>query len=129
MTTSRGEPTGALCGLSTLLLKPSLVQQLRRLPELFEALGVPVHAAPGFEADDVLGTLARRCRERALVGDESDNLPGVRGVGGKTAAAWLSEHRASRASAGRGPSADRLSAWFGALEFRSLRDRLAASLG
>src|SRR5271165_2689869 len=29
----------------------------------------------------------------ALVGDSSDNIPGVTGVGAKTAAKWLSQHR------------------------------------
>jgi DNA polymerase-1 len=119
-----------------------LTEQLRRLPHLLEAFGVPVLGAPGFEADDVLATLAERARkgsgvpalvvsgdrdllqlargsvrvhfigargmaavtyddalveERfgipsnrlptyvALVGDPSDNLPSVPGIGAKTA--------------------------------------------
>jgi DNA polymerase-1 len=36
-----------------------LTEQIRRLPELFHAFGFPVFTAPGFEADDVLATLAR----------------------------------------------------------------------
>ena len=95
MTTSRGEPTSALYGLSVLLLKllrerqpervalaadrgpsfrrdidrnykahrgatpPELSTQLQALPSLADALGVPLLFAPGFEADDVLATLAR----------------------------------------------------------------------
>jgi DNA polymerase-1 len=39
-----------------------LAEQLRRLPPLLEAFGVPVLGAPGFEADDVLATLAERAR-------------------------------------------------------------------
>jgi DNA polymerase-1 len=118
-----------------------LVEQLKRLDELFERLGVPVLGSPGFEADDVLATVAatlrteqrpaivvsgdrdllqlahgsvrvhfvgRRgkdaqtydeaaVRERfgvppwrlpsfvALLGDSSDNLPGVSGIGAVTA--------------------------------------------
>ena len=95
MTTSRGQPTGALYGFSTLLLKllreespqgsafaldlaapsfrhaiasdykagrpetPSpLRAQLAELPELLAAFGFPCFAAPGFEADDVLASLA-----------------------------------------------------------------------
>src|SRR5262245_31977600 len=42
----------------------ALALQLRRLPELLAAFGVPVLRAPGFEADDVLATLARLSRER-----------------------------------------------------------------
>ena len=100
MSTTRGEPTGALYGFSTLLLKllreskaagvaialdtpaatfrhaafpaykasrpgapTPLGRQLRRLPELLEAFGFPAFTSPGFEADDVLATLARELRE------------------------------------------------------------------
>jgi DNA polymerase-1 len=36
-----------------------LTQQLRRLPALLAAFGAPTFTVPGFEADDVLATLAR----------------------------------------------------------------------
>ncbi|MDQ8155562.1 MAG: DNA polymerase I [Gemmatimonadota bacterium] len=123
---------------------------LEQTRELLEAFRVPVVAIDGYEADDVIGTLARREAERglqvvivsgdkdfyqligpriallnpgrggpagveeqwvdesnaverlgvppwqvidylALVGDSSDNVPGVRGVGEKTAAQLLAE--------------------------------------
>jgi DNA polymerase-1 len=41
-----------------------LTEQIRRLPELLEAFGFPVFTAPGFEADDVLATLAREFSAR-----------------------------------------------------------------
>src|SRR5262245_23558645 len=99
MTTTRGEPTAALYGFSTLLLKllreqapralafaldspaPSfrhqaydaykagrpplpdpLRPQLHEVRALIAATGAPSFAAPGFEADDVLATLAREAR-------------------------------------------------------------------
>jgi len=42
-----------------------LSRQLGRLPELLNALGFPVFVSPGFEADDVLATLARELRQGA----------------------------------------------------------------
>lgn len=178
MSTRVGEPTSALYGLSSLLLKllreqrgaalafaldapqatfrhdrfdeykagrpatPSaLSAQFGRLQQLLEAFAVPAFRCPGFEADDVLATLAKRARDLglpawvvsgdrdllqlahgsvrvhfvgrrgkdalvydeaavlarfgvapeilpayvALIGDPSDNLPGVPGIGAATA--------------------------------------------
>ncbi len=121
--------------------------QLGRVRELLEAFRIPIIEAAGFEADDVVGTLATqavargldvvvvtldndliqlvqsgvqvymyrpyqrdyvlydeaRVRERwgfgprqivdykALVGDTSDNIPGVRGIGEKGAAALIEQ--------------------------------------
>ena len=121
-----------------------LKQQFPRITELLKAMGLPVIAVPGVEADDVIGTLARQAREvdldvlivtsdkdmaqlvddhvhlldtmknrrmdpdgvvekfgvradqiidyLALMGDSSDNIPGVHGVGPKTAAKWLGQY-------------------------------------
>ena len=182
LTSSRGEPTGALLGVLNMLLKflkdyappriavvfdapgrtfrddlyteykahrPPMPDDLRvqtgPLLEAVRALGLPVLRVAGVEADDVIGTLAKRSVERgwrvlistgdkdmaqlvdgnvslintmsntvldragvkakfdvypeqmvdylALVGDSSDNIPGIDKVGPKTAAKWLERFR------------------------------------
>ncbi|MBI2610622.1 hypothetical protein HYW60_01660 [Candidatus Kaiserbacteria bacterium] len=95
--TSKGEPTGALYGLTATLLKAiddlkpdyivaardlpgktnrhevfkaykatrtpaeaELVEQLSRAPMIFDAFGIPLYEAPGYEADDVIGTIVKK---------------------------------------------------------------------
>jgi DNA polymerase-1 len=126
-----------------------LALQIERTKEVIRALNVPILELEGFEADDVLGTIARQAKPlgipvhiitgdrdllqlvddntrvelpdrsgrqepeiyddtaviakfdvrpdqivdyKALVGDTSDNIPGVKGVGAKTAAKLLNEY-------------------------------------
>ncbi|HHE32062.1 MAG TPA: DNA polymerase I [Chlorobaculum parvum] len=124
-----------------------LVSQLADIRELIEAFGIPLVIMPGFEADDLIGTAARKfendCRifivtpdkdmaqlvhdgvrmlkpgkkqnefelvgksavkEKfgappeqfidllTLTGDTSDNIPGAKGIGPKTASALLEEY-------------------------------------
>ncbi|HSB89382.1 MAG TPA: DNA polymerase I [Anaerolineales bacterium] len=124
-----------------------LVPQLDRIRQLVTAFGIPILEAEGYEADDVLGSIARRTAAdkvrviiltgdrdllqladknviirlagqklseavdfgpkevqaklgiapdqlvdyKALVGDTSDNIPGVSGIGEKTAVSLLTE--------------------------------------
>ncbi len=123
-----------------------LVEQLPRLREVLDAANIPVFELPGYEADDVMGTLAIKARERqlevvmvtgdkdfmqlvgpgirmmkpskgdveilgeqevkesfgvlpdkvievlGLMGDASDNIPGVPKVGKKTALKLIDEY-------------------------------------
>ena len=98
--TSSGEPTGALYGLSAILLKiigeikpdylvacfdlpgptirheayekykagrakidDNLVLQLERAKDVFTAFGIPVYSHPGFEADDIIGTIVSETKK------------------------------------------------------------------
>jgi DNA polymerase I len=182
LTSSKGEPTGAVLGVLNMLNKllkdeapqrvavvfdasgrtfrdelfdqykahrtpmpDDLRSQVSPLLEAVEALGLPLLRVSGVEADDVIGTLAIQGAEAgfdvlistgdkdmaqlvgarielvntmsntrldragvkakfdvdpeqiidylALVGDSSDNIPGITGVGPKTAAKWLNQYR------------------------------------
>ncbi len=179
-TSPKGEPTGALYGLVTMVLKTikdlnpdyivacfdvpeptyrhdvyseykagraktddALIIQLKKSKDLFKALNIPIYEAVGFEADDVIGTIAKETKKdknlsviiasgdmdtlqlvegervrvltlkkgikdtvlyneekvlerfgfppklltdfKGLRGDPSDNIPGVQGIGEKTA--------------------------------------------
>ncbi|MBU6361454.1 MAG: DNA polymerase I [Chloroflexi bacterium] len=122
--------------------------QITRIQQLVTAFGIPIFTADGFEADDVIGTLARRASGegmqvmivtgdrdsfqlinpavtvmtsgrsfddviiydearvverfgvrpdqlidfKAMLGDSSDNVPGVAGIGEKTAAKLLQDY-------------------------------------
>ncbi len=185
--TKEGKPTGALYGLSNILLKilredkpdfiaaffdrpeptfrkeifeeykihrpkapDELVSQIIESRELFGAFGIKTFEAPGFEADDLIGSAVKKfepeenlkivilsgdldtlqlvrddkvvakvlikgvsetasydeeaVRKRygispeelpeykALVGDSSDNIPGVKGIGPKTASALIQRY-------------------------------------
>ena len=123
-----------------------LIAQVPLVEEITAALGIPLLRAEGYEADDVIATLARRCAREgrecwivsgdkdllqlvggpvkalrpgegfafrsfgpdevksewgigperildylSLTGDASDNIPGVRGIGDKTALKLLTE--------------------------------------
>lgn len=99
-TSSSGEPTGALYGLSAMLMKmindlkpdyivacydlpepthrheaykeykggrkktdDELIQQLERSRDIFKAFGIRIYEKVGFEADDILGTIAYKLRD------------------------------------------------------------------
>ncbi|HEX2250960.1 MAG TPA: DNA polymerase I [Gemmatimonadales bacterium] len=131
-------------------LQVDFTRSVQRIRDLLEAFGIPVITVPGYEADDVIGTLAQAAADRglqavivsgdkdfyqlvgpgiallnpgrggpaavdevwvdesnaaerlgvpprqvvdflALVGDSSDNIPGVKGIGEKGAQKLLAE--------------------------------------
>jgi DNA polymerase-1 len=127
----------------------AMVVQVHRVREMVAAFGFPIYEMPGFEADDVIGTLATQAAAqqvetliltgdldtlqlvgphvrvltprrgpfdttlydadavlarygltpnrlpdfKALTGDASDNIPGVPGIGEKTASKLLAQHQ------------------------------------
>lgn len=181
LTTSQGQPTGAMLGVLNMLrrlrkhyqpehlavvfdapgktfrheafhaykanrpaMPEELAAQIKPLHELIRLQGIPIIIEPGVEADDVIATLVRQAREQgwqclistgdkdlaqlvdenimledtmqdrkldragvqakfgigpelvgdylALIGDSSDNIPGIPGCGPKTAVKWLQEY-------------------------------------
>ncbi len=123
-----------------------LSSQFAKAKTVIEAFGIPVYSKRGFEADDIIGTLAKKAKQeviiitgdrdmlqlvnskikvylpvvglssaklmgekevmekmgiypsqipeyKALVGDPSDNYPGVAGIGPKTAANLLNRYK------------------------------------
>jgi DNA polymerase-1 len=182
LTTSKGEPTGAVLGVLNMLNKmikeeapdriavvfdapgrtfrddlfeqykahrspmpDDMRSQVQPLYDTVAAMGLPLLRVPGVEADDVIGTLAKQGAASgydvlistgdkdmaqlvgpqiglintmsntrldragvkakfdvfpeqivdylALVGDSSDNIPGITGVGPKTASKWLNQYQ------------------------------------
>lgn len=128
-------------------MPPDMADQLPRIKEVIQAMNIPILEVPGFEADDVMGTLAKKAEKEGLetylvtsdkdflqlaspltriynpkragqeveildvegvkqklgvppervvdvlglMGDKSDNVPGVPGIGQKTAAKLVNQ--------------------------------------
>lgn len=101
---SKGEPTGGLYGISTMLMRiitdlapdqivacydlpgptfrheaydaykagrakadDALVHQIKRSRDVFKAFHIPLYESPGFEADDILGTIVEHMKDRSDV--------------------------------------------------------------
>ena len=51
-----------------------LISQLKRLPDLIHAFGIEVLSAPGFEADDILGTIVEQTQKNPTTASQLDGL-------------------------------------------------------
>jgi DNA polymerase-1 len=106
---AKGEPTGGLYGLSTMLIKiigelkpdyvvacydlpgptyrhevykeykagrkkadTELVSQMKRSRDVFAAFNIPIYDKPGFEADDMLGTIVEEAKDPKKIGGVVD---------------------------------------------------------
>ncbi|MDO8424076.1 MAG: DNA polymerase I, partial [bacterium] len=41
----------------------NLELQLKRSKDIFKAFGIPIYSCPGFEADDIIGTIVEKCKK------------------------------------------------------------------
>ncbi len=117
---SKGEPTGALYGLSSMIMKivtdlkpdhivacydlpqktfrheaykdykagrakadDALIVQLKDSRSIFESFGIPIYDSPGFEADDVLGTIAEKLKNKMNIIIASGDMDTMQLVDGK----------------------------------------------
>ncbi len=118
---AKGEPTGALYGLTTMLIKiiddlkpdyivacydlpgptfrkevykdykagrekadDDLVSQMKRSRDIFKAFNIPIYDKPGFEADDMLGTIVEKMKDNddieiVIASGDMDTLQLVKG--------------------------------------------------
>ncbi|MEK7213534.1 MAG: DNA polymerase [Patescibacteria group bacterium] len=118
---AKGEPTGALYGLTTMLIKiidelepdyivacydlpgptyrhqaykeykagrakaeDDLVAQMKRSRDIFKAFNIPTYDKPGFEADDMLGTIVEKMKDNpevdiVIASGDMDTLQLVKG--------------------------------------------------
>ena len=76
-------------------MPPELAEQFPIIKEVLNLLAINIYEIDGFEADDIIGTLAKFAESNGIevfMGDKSDNIPGVPGVGEKTAFKLISTY-------------------------------------
>src|SRR5437762_10783523 len=62
----RPPPTSTLFPYTTLFRSDDLRPQFERCKEFLEKFGVPMYSLPGYEADDVIGALAKQAEAAGL---------------------------------------------------------------
>lgn len=79
-----------------------MINQQDRVREVIEVLNIPIYVMPGFEADDVIGTLAMMVSEQLYKGEKKEELEVMIVTGDRDALQLVQDNKVSVYMPGRG---------------------------